>query len=92
MSVRVRVDEVLVALGAEGTDLLSELRREGLFESDELEGAEAEELRVAACWVRDLGVNAAGVGVALQLRRRLLALEERVRELVEGLLDEEAPR
>jgi hypothetical protein len=92
MSVRVRVEEVIVALGADGTDLLVELRREGLFEADELDDLEAEELRVAACWVRDLGVNAAGVGVALQLRRRLLVLEDRVRELLEGLLEKEAPR
>jgi hypothetical protein len=91
MSVRVRVEEVLVALGADG-ELLAELRREGLFESEELEDVEAEELRVAACWVRELGVNAAGVGVALQLRRRLLVLEERVRDLLEGLLEKEAPR
>ena len=34
-------------------------------------------------WMRDLGVNAAGVDVALQLRRRLLALEGRLREALE---------
>jgi hypothetical protein len=35
--------------------------------------------------MRDLGVNPAGVDVALQLRRRLLALEDRLRQTLEQL-------
>jgi len=44
---------------------------------------------VAAQLMRSLGVNAPGVQVALQLRRRLLALEERTLRLLRTLLDEE---
>jgi hypothetical protein len=36
-------------------------------------------------WIRELGVNPAGVDVALQLRRRLLALESRLHEALEQL-------
>jgi hypothetical protein len=81
---RTRVVEVLRFLGAD-EELLRLLRSEGLFEAEELEPIEAEELRVAVLWMRDLGVNPAGVDVALQLRRRLLALEARLRETLERL-------
>src|SRR4030095_5016165 len=47
---------------------------------EELEPGGAEELRVAVLWMRELGVNPAGVDVALQLRRRLLALEARLHD------------
>lgn len=82
---RTQVAEVLRFLGVDDPELLRMLRSEGLFEQDELESAEAEELRVAVLWMRDLGVNPAGVDVALQLRRRLLALEARLREALERL-------
>lgn len=88
MRERVRIEELLAALGVEASDLLAALRSEGLFEGDELAVDEAEELRVAALLVRDLGVNAAGVEVALQLRRRLLALQGRVEWVLRRLLDE----
>ena len=81
---RIRIDEVLVFLGAEGT-LLERLRAEGLFEADELEPEEAEDLRLAKLLMEELDVNAAGVEVVLHLRRRLLALEERARALAEAL-------
>lgn len=80
---RTSVVEVLGFLGVDDPELLRLLRSEGLFEEEELEPAEAEELRVAVLWMRDLGVNPAGVDVALQLRRRLLALEARLREALE---------
>ena len=89
MPVRVRVFEVIRHLGLEDTDLLSELRKEGLFEDEELEAEAADELRVAACLMRDLQVNAAGVEVILHLRRRLMVLESRVSTTVRRLLDEE---
>ena len=38
--------------------------------------------------MRELGVNPAGVEVVLQLRRRLLVLEERTAESLRRLLDE----
>jgi hypothetical protein len=38
--------------------------------------------------MRELGVNPAGVDVALHLRRRLACLEDRMRELLEHLADE----
>lgn len=82
---RTQVAEVLRFLGVDDPELLRMLRSEGLFEQDELESVEAEELRVAVLWMRDLGVNPAGVDVALQLRRRLLALEARLRETLEQL-------
>jgi len=82
---RTAIAEVLRFLGADDPDLLRLLRSEGLFEAEELEPFEAEELRVAVLWMRDLGVNPAGVDVALQLRRRLLVLEGRLREALEQL-------
>jgi hypothetical protein len=87
VSARFRIEEVLRFLELETDALLVDLRGEGLFERDELEPEEAEELRVAVELVRDLGVNPAGVAVALHLRRRLLSLEERMRELLERLAE-----
>jgi len=80
------IDEVLRFLGIEDRGFLEALRREGLFEEETLEPEAAEELRVAACLVRDLGVNPAGVAVVLQLRRRLFVLESRTRESLERVL------
>lgn len=88
MTGRVRVEEVLVFLGVRDPELLAHLRAEGLFEREELDPEEAEELRLAACWMRELGVNPAGVEVALRLRRRLLALEQRTGALLRTLLEE----
>jgi hypothetical protein len=82
----IRTSEVLVFLGAEEhAAFLERLRQEGLFESDELAPEEADELRLAKVLMEELGVNAAGVEVALHLRRRLFALEMRARALVEAL-------
>lgn len=83
---RVRTEEVVVYLGR-GHAVLERLRAEGLFEADELEPHEAEELRVASELMEDLGVNPAGVGVALHLRRRLLALEARARALAAAMAE-----
>lgn len=81
---RIEIREVLVHLGgSEG--LLEDLRGEGLFESDFLDPREAEELRIAALMIEELGVNPAGVQVALHLRRRLLALESRLSTLAAHL-------
>jgi hypothetical protein len=83
---RIRTSEVLVFLGSEEhASFLERLRQEGLFEAEELAPEEAEELRLAKLLMEDLGVNAAGVEVALHLRRRLFALERRTRALVEAL-------
>ena len=82
---RVRTQEVLVYLGGDEKGFLAELRREGLFVEDELEPEQAEDLRVAQLLIEDLGVNAAGVDVALHLRRRLLALERRANALARAL-------
>jgi hypothetical protein len=82
---RTAIVEVLTFLGGDASELLALLRSEGLFEEEELEPYEAEELRVAVLWMRDLGVNPAGVDVALQLRRRLLVLEGRLRDALEQL-------
>jgi len=84
---RVRIEEVLVhlGLGVQQQSFLEQLRIEGLFESDELLPEEAEELRLAAVLMEELGVNPAGVEVALHLRRRLFALEERTRALAQVL-------
>lgn len=81
---RVRTEEVVLYLGR-GRAVLERLRAEGLFESEELEPEEAEELRVASVLMEELGVNPAGVDVALHLRRRLFALEQRACELARVL-------
>ena len=82
---RIRTEEVLVYLGVERSTFLERLRKEGLFEGEELDPAEADELRLARLLMEELDVNAAGVEVALHLRRRLLALEARARALAEVL-------
>jgi len=87
MSRPVRIEAVLEFLGSGAADL-RRLRREGLFESDWLEPEVAEELRVAMSLMRDLGVNPAGVDVALHLRRRLLALEGRTGTSLRRILSE----
>jgi hypothetical protein len=78
----ITVDEVARFLHVEVESLLEELRREGLFPEDRLSSEEADDLRVAFTLMRELGVNAAGVEVALRLRRRLLFLEDRMREVL----------
>ncbi len=92
MSARIRIVEVLRFLEIEDASVLEALRGEGLFLEDEIPPEVAEELRVAAALMRDLGVNAAGVDVALQLRRRLACLEARMRELLERLATESVSR
>lgn len=82
---RVRTEEVLVYLGVRDRSFLERLRAEGLFESEEIAPEEAEELRLARILMDELGVNPAGVQVALHLRKRLLALEERARALADAL-------
>ena len=85
----IRTSEVLIFLGAEEkTAFFQRLREEGLFESDELAPEEADELRLAKLLMEELGVNAEGVGVALHLRRRLFALEQRARALADALAAE----
>lgn len=86
-STRIRVEELILQLECD-RELLDELRAAGLFEGEELPLGEADELRVAAELMRVLGVNAPGVQVALHLRRRLLALEERTVRLLRALLEE----
>jgi len=88
MSPRTRIEEVLRFLGVDDPDLIPQLRSEGLFERDELEPYEAEELRVAALLVEELGVNPAGVEVALHLRRRLIVLQRRLETLLEDSLED----
>jgi hypothetical protein len=85
---RVRIEELMIEIGCDRS-LLEELRAAGLFQSEELPLDEADELRVATEWMRSLGVNAPGVDVALQLRRRLLVLEERTLQLLRDLLEEQ---
>ena len=82
---RIRTEEVLVYLGVGDRSFLEHLRAEGLFETDELEPEEAEDLRLAKVLMDELGVNAAGVEVVLHLRRRLFALEDRARVLADAL-------
>ena len=88
MQERTPVKEVLRRLGIDDPAVLESLRREGLFEEDYVGPESAEELRVAVTLVRELGVNAAGVEVALHLRRRILVLQERTESSLRRLLDE----
>ena len=93
MSRRARIEEVLRFLRVEDSaELLELLRKEGLFEQEELEPEEAEELRVATSLVRELGVNPAGGEGALHLRRRLLVRERRVTVLLREVIDRRDPR
>ncbi|NNL85566.1 MAG: hypothetical protein HKP27_07940 [Myxococcales bacterium] len=83
---RVRIEEVLVYLDvSDRRTFLERLRAEGLFESDEIEPEEAEDLRLAQVLMDELGVNAAGVEVVLHLRKRLFALEGRAKALLGAL-------
>ena len=91
MASRTRVDEVLRFLGLEESPILEQLRREGLFEEEWLEGDATEELRVAASLIRELGVNPAGVEVVLHMRRRMLALEDMMEHSLRKLLAELEP-
>lgn len=87
---RVRTEEVLVYLGFErGSTVIEQLRGEGLFEEEEIAPEQADELRLACLLMEELGVNAAGVDVALHLRRRLFALEARARALADALTERE---
>jgi hypothetical protein len=92
MTTRARVEEILRFLGVDDPELLRELRGEGLFEGDDVSPEEADELRMAATLVRELGVNPAGVEVILHLRRRLVVLEERMRVTLVRLLAEPPDR
>ncbi|MBJ20139.1 MAG: hypothetical protein CL933_12070 [Deltaproteobacteria bacterium] len=72
------------ALGRKAGDLLVRVQVKLPKELDEaaavaLDPEQAEDLRLAKVLVEELGVNAAGIEVALHLRRRLLALEHRAR-------------
>lgn len=87
MAERMRVEEVLERLGLERSTL-EQLRSEGLFEDPWLEPAAAEELRVAAALMQELGVNPAGVEVVLHLRRRMLVLEDLMTRSLRRLLSE----
>lgn len=90
---RIRTEEVLIFLGVEqGAAFIQRLRKEGLFEGEDLEPEEAEELRLAQVLMEELGVNAAGVDVALHLRRRLFALQARARALADALEAEREKR
>jgi hypothetical protein len=86
---RIQIREVLVHLGLEDERLLRQLRDEGLFEADEIDPRVADEFRLAAVMMEELGVNPAGVHVALHLRRRLIALEARAAAMMRSLQDEE---
>lgn len=88
MGTRARVREVLEYLGIDDPALLDSLRREGLFEREWVEPDEAEELRVATCLMRELGVNPAGVEVVLHMRRRMRTLEDLMSQSLRRLLSE----
>ncbi len=83
MTRRIRPEEVLRHLQVDAERLLRTLRSEGLFEAEQIDEEQAEELRVATLLIEELDVNAAGVTVALHLRRRMRALESRMRLLIE---------
>ncbi|MCP4908488.1 MAG: hypothetical protein GY910_26235 [bacterium] len=81
---RLRGKGVPAALGRKAGDLLVRVQVKLPKELDEaaavaLDPEQAEDLRLAKVLVEELGVNAAGIEVALHLRRRLLALEHRAR-------------
>jgi len=79
-SQRTPLSDVIEHLGL-APRTLAALRDEGLFEEERLDPDSAEELRLAHVLIEQLGVNAAGVHVTLQMRRRMIALEFRVARL-----------
>ena len=87
----IRIHEVLLYLGVDERSFLERLRSEGMFEDEEIEPEQAEELRVASVLMQELGVNAAGVEVVLHLRRRLFALEQRVSVLADVVASAQKP-
>lgn len=89
---RIRTKDVLVFLGVSDHSFLERLREEGLFEGEDLAPEDAEDLRLARILMEELGVNAAGVDVALHLRRRLFALERRTRTLADALSNAQSRR
>lgn len=89
---RTRVEEVLIHLGLDDDGFLIQLRAEGLFPDDDVNADQADEIRVAAIMVKELGVNPAGVQVALHLRRRLIALECRATTIMTELSGRKGPR
>ena len=88
---RIFVSEVIEHLGVEERTI-QRLRAEGLFENATLDATEADELRVATVLLEQLEVNPAGVQVALRLRRRLLALEGRLKRLSRELAEHDRRR
>ena len=82
------IHEVLEHLGVQAATL-ERLREEGLFEAEEVDSGEAEDLRVALLLLEELGVNPPGVQVALHLRRRLVALEARFSFIAEHLREQD---
>jgi hypothetical protein len=88
MPERASVKEILRLLEIEDASILESLRREGLFQEDTVGPDAADELRVALTLVRDLGVNPAGVEVALHLRRRVLVLQQLTESSLRRLLAE----
>lgn len=88
MPERASVKELLRLLEIEDASILESLRREGLFQEDTVGRDAADELRVALTLVRDLGVNPAGVEVALRLRRRVLVLQQLTESSLRRLLAE----
>jgi len=88
MPERASVKEILRLLEIEDASILESLRGEGLFQEDTVGPDAAEELRVALTLVRDLGVNPAGVEVALHLRRRVLVLQQLTERSLRRLLSE----
>lgn len=89
---RIRIEEVLLHLGLDDDRLLRLLREEGLFEADEIDPRGADEFRLATLMMEEMGVNPAGVHVALHLRRRLIALEARAAAMMKSLQHEEDAR
>ena len=76
---RISLHKVVQHIGTRD-ETLQGLRDEGLFEAEELDSSEADDLRIATLLIEELGVNPAGVQVALHLRRRLVVLEARVNQ------------
>jgi MerR family transcriptional regulator/heat shock protein HspR len=84
----------LLELLADDRDLLERLHDEGLLRSPIMRAysrEEAEKLRVARVLVRELDVNLPGVEVILHMRQQILALRQRMMDILQQAAEARRP-
>jgi hypothetical protein len=74
--------EALLEILEGDRELLDELRRAGILESDHPGLTEADDARVARVLVRELDVNWPGVEIILRMRREIVEMHRQTEELL----------